>query len=168
VTFAVGGGGVLYPPFSLHRDVVNRDLFRRLSPTSVDLWLFWMAQRAGWRFCKIGGPRRLQSWPGRAYASAVDVSDLDVQFVALQHRFGWPRLDTERTPGPFEPEQTTRRRERRRALLTLTLQPPLCSPRHAGGARAETVLPPTVIEGHYERDAGGVGDTTAGRARSLP
>lgn len=167
-TFAVSGGGVLYPPFSLHKDVLKRDLFQRLSPTSVDLWLFFMAQRAGWRYCKIGGRRDLTSWPGVNQPAATDVRDLDVQFVALQQRFGWPRLDTERTPGPFEMPKSTRRRERERALIALTRHPPLCSPRHNRIRNGETALSPALMDVYDGGDVARAQDTASGRTRSLP
>lgn len=35
---ALGYGGVLYPPHSLHPDVVNEELFTKLSPFADDLW----------------------------------------------------------------------------------------------------------------------------------
>lgn len=37
----VGLGGVLYPPDVLHPDVMRRDLFEALAPTSDDIW-FWL------------------------------------------------------------------------------------------------------------------------------
>src|SRR5262249_49262610 len=33
--------GVLYPPNSLHRDVLREELFLRLAPTNDDIW-FWL------------------------------------------------------------------------------------------------------------------------------
>ena len=37
----VGCGGVLYPPNSLYKDVLNDELFLSLAPTNDDIW-FWM------------------------------------------------------------------------------------------------------------------------------
>lgn len=45
--FATGCGGVLYPKGSLHKDVVNQDIFLKLCPDADDLWLHWMRRRAG-------------------------------------------------------------------------------------------------------------------------
>jgi len=36
--FPTGVGGILYPPNSLHKDVTNRELFLKLSPTADDVW----------------------------------------------------------------------------------------------------------------------------------
>ena len=36
-----GGGGVLYPPHSLYKDITNEKLFMELAPTNDDI-LFWM------------------------------------------------------------------------------------------------------------------------------
>lgn len=38
--FCTTGGGVLYPPKSLYKDVLNEALFMTLSPTADDIW-FW-------------------------------------------------------------------------------------------------------------------------------
>ncbi len=41
--FATGCGGILYPPNSLYKDVVNTKLFEKLSPTADDIWFWAMA-----------------------------------------------------------------------------------------------------------------------------
>ena len=38
-----GVGGVLYPPHSLHGDVLDEDKFTRLAPTNDDIWFWFMA-----------------------------------------------------------------------------------------------------------------------------
>lgn len=43
----VGIGGVLYPPRCLHKDVLNKDVFMKVSPTADDLWFKVMALRNG-------------------------------------------------------------------------------------------------------------------------
>ena len=45
--FPLGGSGTLYPPGSLHPDVVDSGLFMRLSPQADDVWFWAMALRAG-------------------------------------------------------------------------------------------------------------------------
>lgn len=40
LNLSTGVGGVLYPPDSLHKDVLDESLFMRLAPTNDDLW-FW-------------------------------------------------------------------------------------------------------------------------------
>lgn len=44
---ALGVGGVLYPPHSLHEDVFDTDLMKRLSPKADDVWFKAMALLAG-------------------------------------------------------------------------------------------------------------------------
>ena len=38
--FPTSGGGVLYPLYSLYKDITNRELFMSLSPNADDIW-FW-------------------------------------------------------------------------------------------------------------------------------
>lgn len=40
LNFIIGVGGVLYPPKLLHKDVLNEELFLKLSPFADDIW-FW-------------------------------------------------------------------------------------------------------------------------------
>lgn len=42
LNFFTGAGGVLYPPRSLYKDVVNEDKFMSLSPNADDIWLWIM------------------------------------------------------------------------------------------------------------------------------
>lgn len=53
LNFPVGCGGVLYPPKSLHKEVLNKDNFIRLSPKADDLWLKTMALLNGTECQKI-------------------------------------------------------------------------------------------------------------------
>lgn len=41
--FLTGVGGVLYPPYSLYKDVLRKELFLKLSPKADDIWLYIMA-----------------------------------------------------------------------------------------------------------------------------
>lgn len=41
--FLTGVGGVLYPPHSLYKDAVNKDLFKSLAPYADDIWFWAMA-----------------------------------------------------------------------------------------------------------------------------
>lgn len=41
--FLTGVGGVLYPPHSLYKDVLKKELFLKLSPKADDVWLYMMA-----------------------------------------------------------------------------------------------------------------------------
>ena len=51
--FPTGVGGVLYPPSSLHPDVLDEATFRRLAPHADDLWFWVMALRQGTRPCVV-------------------------------------------------------------------------------------------------------------------
>ncbi len=46
---AIGVSGALYPPHSLHPDVLQEDRFMTLCPTNDDIWFWLMAARAGKR-----------------------------------------------------------------------------------------------------------------------
>lgn len=59
-----GVGGTLYPPASLHPDVLDIGLMRKLSPANDDFWFWWQARRAGTRHRKVGGRFRYLDWPG--------------------------------------------------------------------------------------------------------
>ena len=41
--FPTGGAGTLYPPKSLHPDVLNKELFTKLAPHADDIWFWAMA-----------------------------------------------------------------------------------------------------------------------------
>lgn len=48
-----GVGGVLYPPHSLHEDVLDEKSFQELCPYGDDLWLYVMAVRNNFRIRKV-------------------------------------------------------------------------------------------------------------------
>ena len=62
--FFTGCGGVLYPPGSLHRDALDEEAFLRLCPSADDIWLYWMAKRAGSAIRKVPGRHHIYHWPG--------------------------------------------------------------------------------------------------------
>lgn len=45
--FPLGGSGTLYPPHSLHADVVDKALFTSLAPQADDIWFWAMGEMAG-------------------------------------------------------------------------------------------------------------------------
>lgn len=45
--FPVGWGGVLYPPYSMYKDVDNYALISRLAPAADDIWFWAMALKNG-------------------------------------------------------------------------------------------------------------------------
>jgi hypothetical protein len=94
-TFATGVGGVLYPPGSLHDDVLDVATYKRLCPHNDDLWLYWMARRAGSRVRKVGPFRRLVPWAGSqqvalAHGNLDCENGNDVQIARLIEEYGWP------------------------------------------------------------------------------
>lgn len=54
--FAAGYGGILYPPGSLHADVVREDLFLGLAPYADDIW-FWAMSVLEGTGVRLIGPR---------------------------------------------------------------------------------------------------------------
>lgn len=44
LNFATGCGGILYPPHSLHPEVVKEEIFTRLCPKADDIWFYAMAR----------------------------------------------------------------------------------------------------------------------------
>ena len=49
----VGIGGVLYPPKSLYKDVLDEKLFKKLAPTNDDIWFWFMAILNGYRISVV-------------------------------------------------------------------------------------------------------------------
>lgn len=95
LNFATGVGGVLYPPRSLHPDVADTQTCMRLCPHNDDLWLYWMARRAGSRVRKVGPHRRFVPWVGsQRVALQHDNLDAeagnDAQIARLIAHYGWP------------------------------------------------------------------------------
>jgi hypothetical protein len=93
--FPTGLGGVLYQPAAMHPDVTNLDRAMALTPTADDLWLYWMARRAGFCFRKIGPRRRFHNWTGTQTQSLYQVNAVcangnDVQVKAMIDAYGWP------------------------------------------------------------------------------
>ena len=88
-----GVGGVLYPPGSLHPDVLDTELIRRLCPTTDDFWFWWQARRAGTRHRKIGARFAYVDWPG-SQAESLHAANLaggyDAQLAALAAHYGLP------------------------------------------------------------------------------
>ncbi|SEM73514.1 hypothetical protein SAMN05192583_1038 [Sphingomonas gellani] len=50
-----GVGGVLYPPGSLHPDVMDMETALRICRTADDVWFYWMGRRANTVQLKVGG-----------------------------------------------------------------------------------------------------------------
>ncbi len=53
LNFPTGVGGILYPPGSLAREVLNKDAFMKLCPRGDDIWFKAMACLAGHPTCRV-------------------------------------------------------------------------------------------------------------------
>ncbi|MCL2439064.1 MAG: hypothetical protein FWD15_00970 [Alphaproteobacteria bacterium] len=60
LNFLTGVGGVIYPPHSLHSEVLNKDMFIRLAPTTDDIWFWAMATKQGTKICVVPRPLSFQ------------------------------------------------------------------------------------------------------------
>lgn len=104
--FPTGVGGVLYPPGSLHPDVTDVAMFRKLCPYADDIWLKAMSLKQGSR-CRIVTRKPLLiplSSPGTQTQSAlrtinIDENQNDVQFKAVFTYYDlYQLLDQQGTP----------------------------------------------------------------------
>lgn len=57
LNFPTGNGGILYPPHSLHPQVLDCELFQRLAPTADDIWFRAMSLLQGTPCKRIVAPR---------------------------------------------------------------------------------------------------------------
>lgn len=91
-----GVGGVLYPPGSLHADVVDVTKFMELAPTGDDLWFYWMARKAQSIYAKTPDPFQIIEWPGVAETALSNINagsagvENDRQVANLLHAYGPP------------------------------------------------------------------------------
>jgi hypothetical protein len=92
--FPTGCGGVLYPPGTLHRDIVNSAVFREVCPTADDVWLYWMMRRNGVVARRVGSRRLLPMWRGSQrvalWQTNVAARGNDKCIKAMIERFGLP------------------------------------------------------------------------------
>jgi hypothetical protein len=87
----VGIGGTLYPPHSLHADVIDTPSFMRLCPQADDLWFWWMGRRTGVRIKRVDGGDNLEMVPGSQESSLMHTNwagGNDRQLAALVAEFG--------------------------------------------------------------------------------
>jgi hypothetical protein len=89
--FPTNGGGTLFFPGSLDPEVFHREAWEKLCPMADDIWLYWMARRAGTRFLQAGGPFFLLQWGGTE-GSALSAFNLnggnDRQIRAMEKAYG--------------------------------------------------------------------------------
>jgi hypothetical protein len=92
--FPTGVGGVLYPPHSLHEDVLQKIIFMDLCSKADDVWLFWMGKKNGctYRLTDFGG--RFLTWrssqKSALYLDNVEKGENDIQIKNLIQKFGAP------------------------------------------------------------------------------
>ncbi|WP_158914599.1 glycosyltransferase family 2 protein [Caulobacter sp. S45] len=92
ILFPTGVGGVMYPPNSLAREVMDEETFLSLCPSADDVWLYFMGRLADARYRTTAEPFRILNWPRSQKESlhsknVVDNAN-DVQIRAMERRFG--------------------------------------------------------------------------------
>ena len=86
--FCGSGAGALFPPRSLHADVVRRDLFERLTPDCDDSWITWMIHRQGTKIRRAPGPKReLKAWLRTVRGSLAETNFVAVGEGVRMDRF---------------------------------------------------------------------------------
>jgi hypothetical protein len=89
-----GVGGVLYPPGSLPAATVDVPLFKQLSPTCDDSWLYFMWRGNGWKARRVPGEKlRVVTWPDTQEQSLMTFhrgGKKDEHLRALSDHFGIP------------------------------------------------------------------------------
>ena len=91
--FPTGIGGILYPPHSLHEDVLDESLFMRLAPKGDDLWFYWMALRGGSVVRRVGASWPIAMTPESQQETLFHYNangGNDIQIRALVGHFGFP------------------------------------------------------------------------------
>lgn len=92
--FLTSGGGVLFSPGCLHKDVLDERVFLQLCPTADDIWLYFMLRRNGYLCRKVGRRFATHTWSGtQEIALGKDNVDRSVNDVSIQKmidKFGMP------------------------------------------------------------------------------
>ncbi|XUU60715.1 hypothetical protein ACRAQ6_00145 [Erythrobacter sp. HA6-11] len=90
--FPTGVGGILYPPGSLHPDVMDEAQFKALCPNGDDIWFFWMARKAGRQHRRTEAWFDIVEWPTDNRISLSDDNYLgdgnDRQIKAMEQALG--------------------------------------------------------------------------------
>lgn len=86
--------GVLYPPGSLPPHAGDYELIQKLSPTSDEVWLFFMWRFAGWRVRRVPGDLPpFAEWPGSQQEALWRMhrgGKKDEHFQAMAEYYGTP------------------------------------------------------------------------------
>ncbi|MGM0823650.1 MAG: glycosyltransferase family 4 protein [Pseudomonadota bacterium] len=91
-----GCAGILYPPHVFHSDVTNIDGFMKLSPTTDDIWLYWMASLNGAKAKCSNHDFSIIEWPSLASGEAglwqknINEGGNDLAVRKLMARYGFP------------------------------------------------------------------------------
>lgn len=91
-----GCAGILYPPHVFHSDVTNIDAFMKLSPTTDDIWLYWMASLNGAKAKSSTHDFSLIEWPASArgetglWQKNINEGGNDLAVRKLIARYGFP------------------------------------------------------------------------------
>ena len=89
-----GVGGVMYPPGSLPPQTQDVSLFKQLSETCDDSWLYFMWRQNGWKARRTTTPQsKLVTWPGTQEHSLMSFhygGKKDEHLRALSEHFGTP------------------------------------------------------------------------------
>src|SRR5690606_32802726 len=62
--FPTTGFGTLYPPNCFYQDVIDNNIFQKLSSNADDVWLFWMCRLNNVKFKVVGGETLFCEWEG--------------------------------------------------------------------------------------------------------
>ncbi len=95
VNFAIGIGGVLYPPGCFHPAVLEREKFMQLCPEADDVWLYWMVRLNG-RLVRHSGTKHVPyPWRGSQSTSLwkKNRERNDAQIERMISVFGEPWMD---------------------------------------------------------------------------
>lgn len=94
-----GCAGVLYPPNVFHSDVNNIDAFMKLSPTTDDIWLYWMASLNGAKAKCSNHDFSIIEWPSQASSETslwqknINEGGNDLAVRKLMERYGFPTIN---------------------------------------------------------------------------
>ena len=80
-----GGAGAVFPPRCFHKDVMRKDLFLKLAPTSDDIWLWAMAVLNGKRVRVVDGHQSLCYIPGSQDTALWRINDTGAVPIFQQH-----------------------------------------------------------------------------------
>ena len=93
LVFATTGGGTLYPPGSLHPEVLNEEKFLALAPKADDVWFYWMTRMGGSVIRRAGEPWSFMTWEGSQEEALYYYNGSggnDCQVLSMTYQYGFP------------------------------------------------------------------------------